>query len=372
MGWIAKWLRRVLFSDEETPQGVTTNEASLSEKTTPVPRLGSSRYEMTYDEFRNIIPPLLLQYPFCAIGFTDDHVKLIWQSTSSNSSEAYQAKDALRWSHNDATLNVAGQLRFNYERLRRAKEDGCAKVNIDAQEGCYCMDGVAERFAPIDEMLAAFEGQKSSAPIIPPPELPCCFDQDVQSPCRCGISGIVEWTLGEVVAPSRDAHPLEHTGHDILKGLKAFVERNPAAEPLPVTWRSIFIENTAKRIGARLKARIADRQMLVAKLEMIYSAGVTSTIENPADELSLAFHMKDLRAMQKKYGLRGHRTKVDVASQIMGHEPARSETNEIFANRLRNSVASADSDIESLTAQMRDIWERLNSESRQKKWQKDD
>lgn len=341
-----------------------TIEAPPKERSTTIIK-SLSDYAITFETFRRVIPPLLLKFPFCAIGFTDEHIRLIWLSTSSDGKVAYQAKESLRWSHNDATLDVASQLRRNYESLLMARDTGSQSVSIGARSGCACMDGIAKRLAPTESMIAAFEGRASSLPVIPSPELPCCFDQEVQTPCQCWVFGKAEWTIGEINKPTSKAHPQEHAAHQNLIELKSLVEFGGKIEPLSENWKTILLENSAKMIGAKINAIIEYQAENKAELDLMLS-GASPIAHNPTEELTVAMSMKEMRDMQKRFGLRGHRSKADIAAQIIGHHPAGAEVSELFkkrnieyASHLKSYISDADSDIEALKEQMCDIYDRI-------------
>lgn len=187
---------------------VQTPEIAPETEVMAPPPIRSSTYTMSQEEFTQIIPPLLLKYPFGPIFISNEDAALLCVSTGKDYPESYHARDAIKWKHNDATIDVSGQLRFNYEMLRRAKEDGCSVAIISAHDNCKCMRHIAGREVLVDEALAAFEGRKSSAPIIPPTELPCCFDQDVQTPCQSWIFGRAEWNYGAMEAPQSELAPV--------------------------------------------------------------------------------------------------------------------------------------------------------------------
>lgn len=108
----------------------------------------------------------------------------------------------------------------------------------------------------------------------------------------------------------------------------------------------------AERIGSRLKNAISSRDSTVAEMSMPAS-------EEMRTNAICCINMQDLRAMQRKYGLRGHRTKASIAEQILRCGSARDEVETMLADNRRRCSDDANSNVESLTEQMRDIWERL-------------
>jgi hypothetical protein len=258
-----------------------------------------SECSMSLAEFRKIIIPLLLKYPFSSIGYTDEEIEWLYDYSGYDWVKQRDAREELDWRFNEATRHAARNLRHNYESLRRASEDGFQAVRISAHARCSCLAFLDGKSAQIGEMLNAFEGKAENVPVLPPLETPCAFDQERQDICPCALIPVGPFT---------------------------------SSDAMPENWRGCLLD----KVVADMASKVCDVDKDIEETSrQINNFNPDSPIEKPVEALVNRLSIKDLRALQRKHGVSGHRTKTDVADQILSMSSARSDIEVIF-NQIRS------------------------------------
>lgn len=261
---------------------------------------------MSAEEFNRIILPILMLYPQFPVGFTNMHTALLYRYAEAKTySEQRSIKDQLDWQYNDIIIDAARSLRLNYERLNAAASIG-KTVKIHVRDKC-CLSIFNGSRAQASDLLGAYTNIHGEFPIFPPIETPCMIDDGTWKICA-----VLLWPE---------------------------YERTDAT--MPCNWRDAL---NAERI-IRLERQLADaRDALDGHGADIREA--SAAIGSPPDIRCLTdLGAKELRAMQHKHGLRGHRRKVDIAMQLMAYTGAEDDVcaiarswQETNFDRVKNSA----------------------------------
>jgi hypothetical protein len=290
-----------------------------------------SEYSMPLAEFRKIIIPLLLKYPFSSIGYTDEEIEWLYDYSGNDWVKQRDAREELAWHFNEATRHTARGLRHNYESLLRARKDGFQVVRISAHARCSCLAFLDGKSAQVSEMLNAFEGQAVNVPVLPPLETPCAFDQERQDICPCALIPVGQFT---------------------------------SAGAIPENWRACLLDRTVEPMVNKLRNVDNDIEETSRKIR---NFDREYRVENHAEALSHRLSISDLRALQRKHGVSGFRTKIDIAEQLLSEASARDDLDAIFEQirsdrfiRLRERQEELAKNRESLIAMLHDIKQRLD------------
>lgn len=155
----------------------------------------STSYFVSREDFEQFVLVALARFPFGAgvksLPVVD--AELLWQASATLPASAlpgdrYKVRDArdglLRY--HPAMLETCTALRRNYEILRRAQNARCVEMKAVVQRGCTCYGGILDgKQLRVDAALAAFEGDSTDAPLLPPPQAACCLRED---PRLCDVT----------------------------------------------------------------------------------------------------------------------------------------------------------------------------------------
>lgn len=238
---------------------------------------------MSADEFNRVILPILMLYPQSPVGFTNTHAALLYRYAEAKTyAEQRSIKDQLDWQYNDIIIGAARSHRLNYEFLNAAASIG-KTVKIHVRDNC-CLSVFNGSTAQASDLLGAYTNIHGEFPIFPPIEAPCLIDDGTWKTCSVWL------------------HP----------------EYKRTDATMPCNWRDAL---NAERI-TRLERQLANvRDALDDHGADIREA--SAAIGSQPDIRCLTdLSTKELRDLQHKHGLRGHRRKVDIAMQLMAHTGA--------------------------------------------------
>ncbi len=207
---------------------------------------------------------------------------------------------------------VRGHFIRQYQRLAAAKANGSVSARGTGGHSRYCViarDVVDGRKYAIDDLLEAYRNPLGPIPILPHPlcqMLDPGPDYDASGPCGCCWS--------PMPAPK------------------------PGADPKFVEWMEREMDRHLAEVRAQGERAYA--QARSARLHELHAQSVAQLAEAEHGELPwpdadpltiLASQGIDiLRQLQRKYGVRGFRTKIDIARQLLELPMAMPELETIF------------------------------------------
>lgn len=241
---------------------------------------------MSREEFARIVPPLLLRYSTSSVGYGPADLELLYRYSGGDPNERHAAREQLVWRHHDLILTIASSLRKNYEVLSAARQLGETTRIILSRKHC-CLDVLDGCVVAPENLLRAYREPNGGFPLLPPIGTPC-MERDGAS-CLCSI------------------HVMTTGG------------RQP--ETLPENWREVLTKRRKDELWQRRNQAVeASAEAIAAAAKMAASIDAPPTINELAH-----LHISELRQIQKKYGVLGHRTKDAISRQLISTRAAQGD-----------------------------------------------
>ncbi|HQS59687.1 MAG TPA: hypothetical protein PKZ37_15010 [Gallionellaceae bacterium] len=311
-----KWIRNFLppwrtkpkITKEESADRIDQEQISASNTKQKIEReLQTIGCPMSFEEFIKFIVPLLLRYPHTSVGYNTSDAELLYKFSGKDPSAKNDAYELLRWKHNDLILQTACMLRNNFELLMGAGVLGM-DVTISTQENC-CLSIFNGRTVNTLELISAYDNPDGEFPLFPPIETPCVYQDGAHRLCHVLITAVNNRQIhGD---PDFAAYLDDHFGKARAIGNLPWIDN----------WRDVLVGERNKLLREQIIGISEDLKHHGDSLETLnLSIGTPPT----AETLS-RIGMKELRTLQKKYGIHGHRTMIDISKQLITFKPAQEE-----------------------------------------------
>lgn len=312
LSWLLKLFRGKSHQTKKTEEEITQPVHSDSEKAKIEHDLATIGCPMSKDEFAQFIIPLLLRYPHTSVGYDIGDAGLLYKYSGTDAIEKRDAYELLRWKHHDLILQTACMLRRNFEILMGAGVLG-RNVSISTQENC-CLSIFNDRTVNTLELISAYDNPDGDYPLFPPIETPCVYQDGAYKLCNVWISTV-------------NNNRRSHGDHNFAAYLDDHFGKAHARGNLPWidNWRDVLVGERNKLLREQIIDINEDLERYGNGLEELNNSVGTP----PTAEMLSKIGMQELRSLQKKYGIRGHRTMLDIAAQFITFEPAQKEIQEI-------------------------------------------
>lgn len=309
--WLRKFFRGKSQQIKKTEEEIAQPACSANEKSKIEHDLATIGCPMSKDEFAQFIIPLLLRYPHTSAGYDFGDADLLYKYSGTDPIEKRDAYELLRWKHHDLILQTACMLRRNFEILMGAGVLG-RDVTISTQENC-CLSIFNGRTVNTLELISAYGNPDGDFPLFPPIETPCVYQDGAYRLCQVLISAVNNRQIhGD---PNFAAYLDDHFGKARAIGNLPWIDN----------WRDVLVGERNKLLHEQIIGINEDLERHGNSLEALNNSVGTP----PIAEILARIGMQELRALQKKYGIRGHRTMIDIAAQFIAFEPAQKEIQEI-------------------------------------------
>jgi hypothetical protein len=243
---------------------------------------------LSKDDFKSIIIPILKGYNNSFKDYSETDIAMLYDYGNSVYAVHSVAKDYFISHNRGESLAVsAALLKNSYEKLSAAASLGrFVKILVPQGHNC-CLSIFHECHVTASDLLSAYSNPAGRFPIFPPYETPCFKNE-----CCYGACPIRFLDLWEGAAPG---------------------------PKIPPDWRKLLTDNWQAMLREQMEDQIEDLKESIPDHIQDLSDEETF-IERPPEAGELSCRpIVELRALQRKCGIKGLRSKADIAEQLTSH-----------------------------------------------------